>query len=188
VTPNYWVFKVKEEAGGLYRRAGAELYGHRMQDCFWSFKEDPETGKLALDVEQLEKGDRVIFYFVEPNRESRFLGTAVLDSAFEKLEPQKAKRVVHKEFLDGDQGVFLTEINKWIKPLPVELLKGKGAFGDGRPKFGQFFKGNIKKLNGLEEYETILHEYQEMLGLSAMTKKKKKHPFAQKSKKRFNEK
>ncbi len=182
MTPNYWVFKVKEEVGGLYRRTGAEIYEHRMQDSFWAFKEDTENGKMAADIGQLEKGDCVVFYLVEPTREGRFLGTAILNSTLEKLDHQKAKRIVHREFLDSDQGVFLTSIDKWVKPLSVESLKGKGAFGDGRSKFGQFFQGTIKKLNSPEEYETILHEYKEMLDLSSMKQKRKTSSFVRKKK------
>jgi hypothetical protein len=155
----YWVFKVKEEAGGLYRRSGIEIYGHRMSDGFWSIREDSEKTKSAADLSQLEKGDHAVFYLVEPGRESRFLGTAILDSALEKLDAEKAKAIIHKDFLDTDQGVFLTGIDKWAKHLSVECLRGKGPFGDGRVKFSPFFKGNLKQLESREDYEIIIQEH-----------------------------
>jgi hypothetical protein len=185
VTANYWVFKVKEEVGGIYRRTGTELYEHRMSDGFWAIREDSANEKMAAVLGQLQKDDYVVFYLVEPTREGHFLGTAILASTFEKLDAQQAKRIMHREFLDGDQGVFLKSIEKWVKPLSVESLLGKGAFGDGRAKFGQFFQGSIKKLNSKEEFTTVLHEYKELLDLSSMKQKKKKTSFVRKSKKRY---
>lgn len=186
MTANYWVFKVKEETGGLYLRPGADIYNHRMQDAFWSFREIVENEKSNSDIQQLQKDDNVVFYLIESGRESRFLGTALLDSTFEKLDAVKAKKIIHKEYLDFDQGVFLKSINKWVMPLPVDALRGKGAFGDGRAKFGQFFKGSIKKLNGIQEYETIIHEYKELLDFKSTKQKPKKTITTQKKKKWTN--
>lgn len=170
----YWVFKVKEEAGGLYRRSGFELYNHRMSDGFWCIKEDSEKGKSTADLSQLEKGDSAIFYLVEPGRESRFLGTATLDSAFEKLDDEKAKTLIHEDFLDTDRGVFLTSVDKWQKHMSVECLRGKGPFGDGRVKFSPFFKGNVKQLGSREDYEIIIQEHDINKDLKT-TKQKRMH-------------
>jgi hypothetical protein len=179
------VFKVKEEAGGLYRRSGIELYNHRMNDGFWGIREDSEKSKSAADLSQLEKGDCAVFYLVEPGRESRFLGTASLGSAFERLDAEKAKVLVHKDFLDTDQGVFLTAIDKWAKHLSVECLRGKGPFGNGRVKFSPFFKGSVKQLGGREEYEIIIQEHKMSSDLKAnkqqrmhfVPKQRKKQPY-----------
>ena len=178
----YWVFKVKEEVGGLYRRSGFEVYSHRMNDRFWGIREDSEKSKGAADLSQLEKGDFALFYLVEPGRESHFLGTASLDSGFEKLDTDKAKILIHKEFLDTDQGVFLTAIDKWEKHLSVECLRGKGPFGDGRVKFSPFFKGNVKKLGSREDYEIIISEHK--INSDLKTTKQKRMHFVPKQRKK----
>ena len=71
-----------------------------MNDGFWTIREEPKS-KGATDLTQLEKEDHAIFYLVEPGRESRFLGTAILDSSLERLDSEKAKAIVHKDFLDS---------------------------------------------------------------------------------------
>ena len=101
-------------------------------------------------------------------------GTATLESALEKLDAEKAKAIIHQDFLDTDQGVFLTGIDKWAKHLSVECLRGKGPFGDGRVKFSPFFKGSLKQLESREDYEIIIQEHKINSDLKA-TKQKKIH-------------
>jgi len=175
LTTKYWVFKVKEETGGLYRRSGIEIYNHRMADGFWGLKEDSDKIKESAIFDQLEKGDRIVFYLVEAGRESRFLGTATLSSGIEKLDEEKAKTIVHKDYLDSDRGVFINAIDKWKNYLSVECLRGKGPFGDGRVKFSPFFKGNVKQLGSRSEFEIIFQEHMIVNSDLKAPKKKRDH-------------
>jgi hypothetical protein len=156
---NYWIFKVKTEEGGLYRRTGQDLFLHRTREGFWGIMEYNEKGRLEPNVENLKKDDCVLFYLVGVNGSS-FLGSCVLASGFERLDPEKAKQIVHPEYLDVDQGVFLKEVDKWAKPLPIECLRGKDSFVGGGGKFGSYFQGCIKKIKHKEEYDTIISEHE----------------------------
>jgi|SRR3990170_6498385 len=158
----YWVFKVKTEEGGLWRRTGLNIFEHRIKECFWGIHEYSENGRLDANVRGLKKGDCVVFYLVGKGGSS-FLGTCVLDSDFEKLDPEKAKKIIHREYLDWDQGVFLKEVSKWAKPLPIECLRGKKSFVAGGGKFGSYFQGSIKKIKHREEYDTIVREHELMI-------------------------
>jgi len=169
----YWVFKVKQEVGGLYCRSGTEIYEHRMTDGFWGIKEDPAKSKSVDSLESLEKGDHVIFYLVEPGQESRFLGTATIDSNYHKIDSEKEAKIIHKAYLDCDQGVFLKEIDRWSSSLSVENLRGKGPFGDGRARFGPFFQGSVKLLESAEAFETIINEHKLFSDLKTPKRKTK---------------
>ena len=158
VSIDYWIFKVKDEVGGLYGRRGFAIYEHRMRDGFWALREQNEKGRLEANISLLKKGDCVVFYVVGLGG-SRFLGTAVLDSGFETLDVEQAKKIVHREYLDWDQGVFLKDINRWVKPLPMEALRGKESFVANGGKFSTFFQGSIKKISR-KEYETIFSEHE----------------------------
>jgi hypothetical protein len=155
---NYWVFKVKDEVGGLYGRRGFAIYDHRMKDGFWAIKEHNEKGKVDTNIGLLKKGDRAVFYLVGLG-ESRFVGTAVLDSGFVQLDAEKTEEIVHREFLDWDQGVFLKDICRWTKPLPIENLHGKESFVADGGKITPFFQGSIKGISR-QTYETIFREHE----------------------------
>ncbi len=155
---NYWVFKVMEETGGLFRRSGIEIYNHRIKDHFWAIKTNPDKAVNFTKIAELKEGDYSVFYLVEKGREGRFLGTANLGSGYRKLDPEEEKRILHKEFLDSNYGVSLAKVDNWPNPLPVDALRGVGAFTGGR-SFSQFFEGNIKRLRDQSEFETILQQH-----------------------------
>jgi hypothetical protein len=155
---DYWIFKVKDEVGGLYGRRGFAIYDHRMRDGFWALREENEKGRLEANISLLKKGDYALFYLVGLGG-SRFLGTAILDSGFEQLDAETAKNIVHREYLDWDQGVFLKDINKWVNPLPMEALRGKESFVADGGKISPFFQGAIKKIS-IQEYYIILREHE----------------------------
>jgi predicted RNA-binding protein with PUA-like domain len=159
---NYWIFKVKEEEGGLWRRNGFEIFEHRTRECFWGIREYNEKGRLEARVGELQKGDYVVFYLVGKNG-SRFLGTCVLDSGFERLNPDRAKKIIHREYLDLEEGVSLKEVDKWAKPLSIECLRGKDSFVAKGGKFGSYFQGSIKRIRTKEEYDTIIREHELMV-------------------------
>ena len=161
MSTDYWIYKVKDEIGGLYGRRGFAIYEHRMHDGFWAIRERNEKGRVEANVSLLKKGDCAVFYLVGLGG-SRFLGTAILDSGFETLDDEKAKEIVHREYLDWDQGVFLKEINRWAKPLPIESLHGKESFVANGGKINPFFQGSIKKM-GRQEYEIIIREHELLL-------------------------
>jgi len=158
----YWIFKVKTEEGGLWRRTGQDIFNHRTKELFWGIREYGENERLEANVRNLKKGDRAVFYLVGKGGSS-FLGTCVLDSGFERLNPEKAKEIVHREFLDCETSVFLKAVDRWAKPLPMECLRGKDSFVAGGGKFGSYFQGSIKKIKHKEEYDTIIHEHELMI-------------------------
>ena len=139
---NYWIFKVKDEFGGLYARKGIEIFEHRTKEGFWGIRALNEKGKLEKNVNQLAKGDFVVFYLVKTTGNC-FVGTAVLDSVFQTLDDVQAKRLVHLEFIDWNQGVSLGDVNRWTKPLPVEYLAENSAFRGGNI----YFQGSIKRID-----------------------------------------
>ncbi len=158
----YWIFKVKTEEGGLYRRTGQDIFNHRTKELFWGIREYDEKGRQEANAKDLKKGDRAVFYLVGKGG-STYLGTCVLDSGFEKLDAEKSKEIVHREFLDCETGVFLKEVDRWAKPLPMECLRGKDSFVAGGGKFGSYFQGSIKKIKRKEEYDTIIREHELMV-------------------------
>jgi len=155
---NYWIFKVKDEAGGLYGRKGREIFDHRTQEGFWGIRAVNENGKPESNVNLLEKGDYTAFYLVHRDG-NKFLGTAKIDSSFTRLSEEQAKEIVHKDFIDLDEGVRLTEVDRWVKPLPVENMCGKVSFVRSTGKFGFFFQGSIKKMKNIGDYQAIIREY-----------------------------
>lgn len=159
---NYWVFKVQTEEGGLWRRSGAELFGHRTREGFWGIREFDEKGRSTAKLAELQKGDLVVFYLVAQGG-GRFVGTCVLDSGFERLDAESAERIVHREYLDSETGVFVTNVERWAKPLPIESLRGKDSFVAGGGKFGSHFQGSIKRIRHKQEYDTILREHELMV-------------------------
>ena len=159
---DYWIFKAQTEEGGLYRRRGFDLFVHRVKEGFWGIPEYNETGRLEPNIGNLKKGDYVVFYLVGTGG-SRFVGTCVLDSGFEHLDPESAKKIVHSEYLDCETGVFLKDVERWAKPLPIENLRGKDSFVAGGGKFGSHFQGRIKKIKRKEEYDTIIREHELMV-------------------------
>jgi hypothetical protein len=156
LTTNYWIFKVKDELGGLFARSGLEIFAHRTQDDFWGINRLTEKGKANTNVDLLRKGDHVIFYLVGKHG-SRFLGTCLLDSGFEQLNEEDAKKVFHREYLDLKEGVFLKKVDKWTKALSLEYLKEKGL-----GSFGKYFQGNIKKIKRKEDFDAIIREHKLM--------------------------
>jgi hypothetical protein len=159
ILANYWIFKVKEETGGIYRIPGIDLYRHRMQDGFWGIREHTPDGRQEAHLEELKKDDCVLFYLVGAKGNS-FLGTATLDSDYTKLDDEAAKEIFHSDFLDNYQGVFLRDIDKWGKPLPMEAFRGKDSFVPGGGKVGAFFKGYIKKIKHKEEFDMVIREHE----------------------------
>ena len=156
---NYWIFKVKDEVGGLYGVKGFELFQHRAREGFWGIRERNEKGRLEPNVAELQKGDRVLFYLVGAGG-SRFLGSCVLDSGYVKVDPEKAQEIIHRDYLDWDQGVFLKDVDRWAKPLPIECLRGKDSFVASGGKFGSHFQGSIKKIKNKEDYDIIIREHE----------------------------
>ncbi len=130
-----------------------------MQDGFWGIKSRSENGRSEAYVEELKKDDAVLFYLVGA-KGSSFLGTCVLDSEFTKLDTQASETLMHRDFLDWHEGVFLREISKWGKPLSIESLRGKDSFVPVGKKIGAFFQGYIKKIKRKEDFEIILREHE----------------------------
>jgi hypothetical protein len=106
----------------------------------------------------LKKDDYAVFYLVGKGG-SRFVGTCRLDSGYEQLNDEQKKGIVHAEYLDYEKGVFLRDVNKWGKPLPVESLRGKESFVTAGGKLGAYFQGSFKKLKSGEGYHIIVREH-----------------------------
>lgn len=157
---NYWIFKVKDETGGIYGRKGIEIFMHRTKEGFWGIKEFDEKGKRENSVEQLKKGDYAVFYLVSKSG-NRFIGTCILDSDYIQLDDEQAKQIVHREYIDSQQGVFIKEVDRWPKPLPSEVLRGKASFMRGSGKIGPFFQGSLKKIKNTKDYEAIISTHKQ---------------------------
>ncbi len=155
---DYWIFKVEYEAGGLYGREGIDIFRHRSEEGFWGIREYTVKGKIQANVSLLKKGDCALFYLVTKEG-GCFVGTCILDSGYEKLNEEQTKKIVHREYIDWDQGVFLNEVDKWAKPLPVECLREKVSFIRGGRNSGLFFQGPIKKIKNPADYRTIIREH-----------------------------
>jgi hypothetical protein len=159
---NYWIFKVKDEEGGLYGRKGTDIFLHRTKEGFWGIRELDENGKREANVSKLKKGDQVIFYLVGKNT-TRFIGTCELDSDFVQLDAEQTKKLVHREFIDPAQGVFIKNVDRWAKTLPVEMLRDEASFINRSGKFGPFFQGSIKNIKHVGDYEAIIAAHKQML-------------------------
>jgi hypothetical protein len=158
LSTNYWIFKVRDEENAKYRRRGIDIFQHRISERFWGLPQYAETGKGTPHVMDLKTGDHILFYLVTPDG-SRFLGNCILDSNYTTLDEEASKKLFHLEYIDHNQGVFLKNIDKWNKPVPVEQLKGKGSFVRGTGTFASFFQGNIKKMESRKEYEAVISEH-----------------------------
>ena len=155
---NYWIFKVKDEIGGLFGRRGHIIFDHRTSEGFWAIRERAVNGKLEAKASQLKKGDYAVFYLVDKDS-NRFVGTCILDSGFTQLSEEQAKNIVHREFIDWNQGVFIKDVHKWAKPLPIKYLKEKESLGQRGVKVGTHFQGSIKEIDN-KEYVAILNEHE----------------------------
>jgi hypothetical protein len=155
---NYWIFKVKDEVGGLFGRRGYVIFNHRTNEGFWAIRERTANGKLEARAFQLRKGDYALFYLVDKDS-NRFVGTCILDSGFMELSEEQAKNLVHREFIDWNQGVFIKDVDTWAKSLPIKYLREKEASGQRAAKVGTHFQGSIKKINR-QDYAAILHEHE----------------------------
>jgi hypothetical protein len=156
---NYWIFKVKDEMGGLYGRRGWAIFDHRSKEGFWSIKERSE-GKPEPNTEQLQKGDKAIFYLIGKGKdESKFIADATIDSTFTQLDEAQTKQLVHPDFIDTDQGVFIKDVHKWGKSLPIGVLKGKDGLVHQTVNVGSHFQGRLKKIEKAD-YEAIMHEHE----------------------------
>jgi hypothetical protein len=151
---NYWIFKAKDEAGGLYGRKGIEIFDHRIKELFWSIRECTEKGKKETKLDALEKGDYVVFYLVGKYGSS-FIGSCVLDSAYLTLDEEQAKKIVHREYIDYNKGVFIKEIHKWAKHLPVESLRTAESLHN-YANLGAYFQGSIKKMKSSNDYTALI--------------------------------
>jgi hypothetical protein len=155
---NYWIFKVKDEVGGLYGRRGYVIFEHRAKEGFWAIKEQSARGKPEINIDLLEKGDHALFYLIGKGG-SRFLGTCVLDSSYTQLDEEQTKQFVHIEYIDSDKGVFIKNVDKWVKPVPIEALRGKDTLAHKGGTVGAHFQGAIKKIER-KDYSVILHEHE----------------------------
>ena len=159
---DYWIFKVKDEVSGIFGRRGYNIFEHRIKERFWGLREFDAKGRKDPNLGLLKKGDCVVFYSVAKNG-SCFVGNGVLDSGYVQLNEEQTKYLVHSEYIDTDKGVFLKEAKKWLKPLPIENLRGKESFAAMGGKLGAFFQGSIKKMKRREEYDVIIREH-ELIG------------------------
>jgi hypothetical protein len=158
---NYWIFKVRDEVGGIYGRRGWAIFEHRAKENFWGLQEFTEKGKAETNIAELKQGDHALFYLVSKERGGRFLGSAILESGFVYLTDEQAKQIVHKEYIDHNQGVFLKEVEKWTPPLPADHLQGKVSFAKGGGSTVElFFQGSIKKIKDAKDFETIIKEHE----------------------------
>jgi hypothetical protein len=155
---NYWIFKVKDEIGGLYGRRGYVIFEHRTNEGFWAIREKSDHGKLEANLTLLAKGDRVIFYSIGKGG-GCFLGTCILDSGYTQLNEDQTKKLVHSEFIDSDKGVFIKNVDKWHKPLPIECMRGKKSLSHKGINVGTHFQGSTKKIKSTE-YDAILQEHE----------------------------
>lgn len=158
---NYWIFKVTDEASGLYGRNGVDIFEHRIKEKFWSIREYNEKGKKESKIFFLEKGDFVVFYLVGKFGSS-FIGTCVLDSSYETLSEVDAKKIVHREYVDYNKVVFIRDIQKWKRHLPVQSLKDKELF-HGRTSIGSYFQGSIKQIKNGEDFKALVALYKNFL-------------------------
>jgi len=156
---DYWIFKVQDEAGGIFARRGIDLFEHRINEGFWSIRDYNENGKLNSKVSSLKKGDLAVFYLID-KEDSCFLGSCVLDSDCLRLDAEQTKKLVHREYLDSNQGVFLKSMTRWARSLPVNCLRGKAVNGGN---FSSYFQGSFKRLKHPQDFHTIIREHKLML-------------------------
>jgi hypothetical protein len=116
------------------------------------------NGKLEAKASQLQKGDYALFYLVDKDS-GRFVGNCVLDSGFVQLSEEQAKSLVHREFIDWNQGVFIKNVDKWTVPLPIKYFREKESLGQKTVKVGTHFQGSIKKIDR-KDYVAILREHE----------------------------
>jgi hypothetical protein len=118
---NYWVFKVRDEVGGIYGRAGMDIFLHRTSEGFWVIRECSPEGKPERNLSDLAKGDLALFYLVAKTG-NRFIGACTVDSAYQKLDAERTKVLVHREFIDSPQGVFIKDVERWSKSLSANMF------------------------------------------------------------------
>lgn len=155
---NYWIFNVKDAKNDKYTKTGLQIYDHRMPENFWGIRECTADGKITGNITYLKEGDIVVFYLVGMNGHC-FLGTCVLASGFRRLGREEAKKIIHEEYLDWEQGVSLKRVDKWDKPLPIKCLRGKVSFVPIDGKYGLYLQGSVKKISK-PDYDTIVREHE----------------------------
>ncbi|NLE06534.1 MAG: EVE domain-containing protein [Crenarchaeota archaeon] len=152
---NYWIFKVEDEEGGLFAKKALEIFMHRTNEGFWGIKEIGENGKRESNVDSLKKGDFALFFLIGKNI-NRFIGTCELDSDYIQLDEEQTKKIVHKEYIDNNQGVFIKNVDRWSNKLSVDSLRTEKPLKYRNINIGTFFKGNIKKIRQANDYTAII--------------------------------
>jgi hypothetical protein len=142
---NYWIFKVHDEVGGIYGRTGIDIFVHRTSEGFWAIKERSQEGKPEKNLADLAKGDLALFYLVAKTG-NRFIGACTVDSSYQQLDAEQAKRLVHREFIDGTQGVYIKDVERWSKPLLANV----------------FFQGNLKLVKRPQDWQAILRQHEDL--------------------------
>jgi hypothetical protein len=154
----YWIFNVRDDRNDQFSRKGIEIYEHNMKDGFWGLRGTVKDGKKAANVSRLRKGDKVVFYLVGSGGQC-FLGTCVIDSAFRSLTLKEISVIVHKEYLDWNQGVFISDIDQWKNPLPIKQLRGKISVVPKGKNYGSYLQGSVKSISK-QDYITIISEHE----------------------------
>jgi len=148
----FWIFSVKGSRIKARKITGTEIYKQRMADKYWGIR------KNARNRTKLERGDLVIFYLTGKGGQM-FLGTCTLDSAYHVLTRQERRRLIYGMFFRSAQGVRLTEIDRWDKPVSIRPLIKNLGFIKKPQEWECYLHGAIRRIPE-QDYDTIVSFYE----------------------------
>ncbi len=137
---DFLIFNVKDDQNKKYHRKGIEIYNHRILEGFWGLREYTSDGRKVANISSLKENDGIVFYLIGEFGK-RFLGTAALASVFVTLCKDEIDRLSHEQYIDLNHGVYLKNITRMNKTLPIERLRGKVSFVPVDENYGHYFKG-----------------------------------------------
>jgi hypothetical protein len=144
ITTNHWIFIVTDRPElGL---SADEIYRTRMSDKFWGLNKGTPFCKL------IKKGDRVVFCYGA----KKFIGSATLDSgSFELDDEERAKFSHGVEFYTTEDGVRLTDVDKWQIAKDIVEVLDYLPFIKKKDQYHAYFQGGIRQISK-QEYDVIV--------------------------------
>lgn len=137
---SYWIFAAAPQSSDDEKISGREIYERRTDDRFWGLNE------RTPHRENVEKGDRVIFYIARP--ESAFVGEAELTSPCVELDQSEKQRLTHDtKFFTATSGVYLRNVRTWEEKRPVTDLAGDLQLIPDPSQWWVYLQGGIHEID-----------------------------------------
>jgi predicted RNA-binding protein len=153
---NYWIFVVTDSNIGNKQMMAKDTFDQCIKDQFWGI------GKKTANRKRLKKGDIVVFYL--GGREGQmFLGNCRLDSKpvlVSKLDKKERRRLNRpRPFFSAEYGVYLTDIEVWPSPRPIQDLVSDLEFIRDKDRYWVHLQGGVRAISE-DDYRIIVSPFE----------------------------